>query len=382
MGTAGERNAEFVALRVVIFEDRAVGRYDDLEVAVVLIVAANANFEIFGEFLGVVGLAENRDVGDVERDGIRAIVAHGTQQLAIAERVIAGELDVADLNLGALDDFEDEDDGVAGGDAFVLRRDLGKLAAVLAEEFLENDFGFFDARGIETALDGESDFALFEAIENVGFGDGVDAVVTDAADDGALFNFEDDVFVIGTVGRIFDAKLYVFEILGVPESLKIAAKSFFIVGVAFAAEDAGLESVAANAAIAEEDDAIDDGRRILVGSGRGLRWSGLERRASRRLRSLLLRRLLLGSGLLRVGLLGGLSGGGRLRRRILRYNFCALRRIECCGSPRRFIRRATVRRKGGRDGQGGCEQQHKAHDPRGPSAQKPKRRTNFYLSGH
>jgi len=35
--------------------------------------------------------------------------------------MIPGELDVADFNFGAFLDFKDEDDGVAGGDALVLR---------------------------------------------------------------------------------------------------------------------------------------------------------------------------------------------------------------------------------------------------------------------
>ena len=240
VGAAGERDAEFVALRVVIFEDRAVGRDDDLEVAVVLIVAANADFEIFGELFGVVGLAENRDVPEVERNRVRAIVAHGADELAIAEGVVAGELDVADFNFRAFLNLEDEDDGVAGSDALVLRRDGGELAAVLAEQFLQDDFGFLDARRVEAAFDGEADFALFEAIENVGLGDRVDAVVADAANDGALSDFEDDVFVIGAVGRIFDAELYVFEKLRVPESLEIAAERFLIIRIAFAREDAGL----------------------------------------------------------------------------------------------------------------------------------------------
>ena len=45
--------------------------------------------------------------------------------------------------------------------------------------------------------------------------------------------------LIRAVGRIFHAEFYVFEKLGIPESLEIAAQSFFVVGVAFAAEDAG-----------------------------------------------------------------------------------------------------------------------------------------------
>ena len=185
-GAAGERDAELVALRVVIFEDRAVGRDDDLEVAVVLIEAADTDFEIFGELFGIVRLAQDGDVPEIKRNRVRAIVAHRADELAIAESVIAGEADVADFDFRAFLNLEDEDNGVAGGDALVLRRDGGELAAVLAKEFLEDDFGFLDARRIEAAFDGEADFALFEAIENVGFRDGVDAVVADAANDGAL----------------------------------------------------------------------------------------------------------------------------------------------------------------------------------------------------
>ena len=89
-------------------------------------------------------------------------------------------------------------------------------------------------------LDGEADFFLLKAIENVGLGNRVHAVVTDATNDGALFDFEDDVFVIDAVGRIFDAELYVFEKLRVPEGLEVAAESFFVIRVAFAREDARL----------------------------------------------------------------------------------------------------------------------------------------------
>ena len=120
--------------------------------------------------------------------------------------------------------------------------------------------------GSKLAFDGEADFAFLEAIENVGFGNGVDAVIADAADDRALFDFKDDVFVIGAVGRVFDAELYVFEKLRVPESLEVAAQRFFIVRIAFAREDARFQRVAADAAVTDEDDAIDDSGRILIGS--------------------------------------------------------------------------------------------------------------------
>ena len=119
-------------------------------------------------------------------------------------------------------------------------RHLGKLAAVLAEQLLQDDFGLLDARGIELALDGQTYLALFEAVEDVGFGNGVNAVIADAANDRALFDVEDDVLVIGSVGRVFDAEFDVFEKLRVPESLKVAAQSFFVIRIALAAEDARL----------------------------------------------------------------------------------------------------------------------------------------------
>ncbi len=70
------------------------------------------------------------------------------------------------------------------------------------------------------------------------------------------------------VGRIFDAELHVFEELGIPQRLKIAPQRLFVVGIALAAEDAGFQGVAADAAVADKDDAIDYragllGRRLL-----------------------------------------------------------------------------------------------------------------------
>ncbi len=116
---ARQRNAEAVPFRIDIFENGLAD--DDLEIAVVLIEAADADFQIFVEFFAVVGLRENGDFGDVQRNRVRTVVLHGANELAFAEGMIAGELNVADLDLGAFFDLEDQDDGVAGGDALVLR---------------------------------------------------------------------------------------------------------------------------------------------------------------------------------------------------------------------------------------------------------------------
>src|SRR5260370_24636605 len=111
--------------------------------------------------------------------------------------------------------------------------------------------------GVQLTFHGQTDLEPLEAVENVGFGNGMDAVVANAADDRTLPNVEDHIFVIGAVGRIFDAELHVFEELGIPQRLKIAPQRLFVVGIALAAEDAGFQRVAAYATLADKDDAID-----------------------------------------------------------------------------------------------------------------------------
>src|ERR1700722_13538961 len=104
----------------------------------------------------------------------------------------------------------------------------------------------------------------------------MDAVVANAANDGTLSDFENDVLMIGAVGRILDAELYVFEKLRVPEGLEVASERFLIIRIAFAREDASLQGVAADASIANKDDAVDEGGRILFGCGSCLRRCGFE----------------------------------------------------------------------------------------------------------
>src|SRR5207245_8267183 len=137
-------------------------------VAVVLVQAADAHFEVFVELLAIVSLRENRDIPEVQRNSVRPVVAHGAQELAVAESMIASELDLADLDLGTLHNLENENDRVTRGDALILRRDFGELAPVLAEQILKNHFRFLDLRGIERTFHGEADFAFLEAIKNVG----------------------------------------------------------------------------------------------------------------------------------------------------------------------------------------------------------------------
>src|SRR6185369_14166435 len=128
---AGKRNPQLVALGVEIFQNRFADA--DLEVSIVLIEAADTDFDVLVELLAVVSLGQNGEIRKPQRDRVRAIVAHRADNLAAAERVIAGEANVTHLDLGAFLNFENENDGVAGGDALVLRSNFGELPAVLAE---------------------------------------------------------------------------------------------------------------------------------------------------------------------------------------------------------------------------------------------------------
>ena len=81
---------------------------------------------------------------------------------------------------------------------------------------------------------------------------------------GTLFHVENDDLAVGAIRGIFDTQLNVFEKLRVPERLEIAAKGLFVVGIALAAENAGLKSVAADSAVAVKFDAFDHALRLCI----------------------------------------------------------------------------------------------------------------------
>ena len=119
-------------------------------------------------------------------------MAHGAEQLSVTESMIALEFDFADLNLGPFVDLEHENYRVAGGDALVLWGDLRELAAMFPEQLFQHNFRLLDFRGIKLAFHAEADFAFLEAVENVGFGDGMNAIVANAPDLRALLDFKQD----------------------------------------------------------------------------------------------------------------------------------------------------------------------------------------------
>ncbi len=83
-------------------------------------------------------------------------------------------------------------------------------------------------------------------------------VVANSPDDRTFFHFKNNDLGIFAVGRIFHPQLHVLEELRIPQSLKIAAQSFLVIDVVFAAEDPRLQRVIAHAPVANEIYAFDN----------------------------------------------------------------------------------------------------------------------------
>ena len=185
---------------------------------------------------------------------------HRADQLAVGKGVVPGELDPPDFDFRSFIHLKDEHDGVARCNALVFGRDLGELMPVLPEQLLQHDLSLLDPRGIELALHGEPHLAILVALENVGLGYRVNAVITDAADHRPLLDVENDDLAPRVLRAVLDAQLDVFEELGVPQGLKIAPQRLFTVGIADAAENSGFQCVAADPAIADKVDPLDRDR--------------------------------------------------------------------------------------------------------------------------
>ena len=107
------------------------------EESMVLVEAANPDFQVLIEFVAIESFIPDIDIGDLQRNRDRTRVTHRTDQLSRGEGVVALELDFADLHLGSFIDVEDQLYRVGGGNLFVSGLYHGELAPVLGEQFLE-----------------------------------------------------------------------------------------------------------------------------------------------------------------------------------------------------------------------------------------------------
>jgi hypothetical protein len=88
-------------------------------------------------------------------------------------------------------------------------------------------------------------------------------MVLDAADDGALDHVKGHDLGVGVAGFVLNLEANVFKILGIPKGLEIAPQRVCIVRVARPAENSGLQSFRADAAISVESDFSDSRSGLL-----------------------------------------------------------------------------------------------------------------------
>ncbi len=169
---------------------------------------------------------------------------------------------VPNLNLGPLLDDESDADR-SGRESAYFGADGGELTPVLGEQFLQDNFGFLDLRGIVLALHRESDFALLEAVEHVAGGNCIQSGVVDLADGGPFFdvNVKDPA-----LGALLALKADVLKVACIPESVEVAFDGGRVVDVAGLAEDAGLDRVGRDAVVAMDIDVDDE---VLLADNRG-----------------------------------------------------------------------------------------------------------------
>ncbi len=171
----------------------------------------------------------------------------------------------------------------------------------------------------------------------------MNAVVADAPDHRAFLHLEHHNLGVRPLRGIFHAQFHILEELRIPQCLKIAPQSLFVVSVSLAGENARFQSVGADAPVPDEINSRDDCLGLL---GRLLRRGAAcrDRRKSNRRRGPRIER--------------------RRRRGRVRGWRSARMVILLCGGGRR-------RR----------EQQQHCRDPGKPAQQYPKRQTDSAIRG-
>ena len=181
------------------------------EVALLLISIPYAVF-IFFELVGIEALCEEVFKQNGMRNADRSQVLHRADHFAVAENLVALDLDLADLHLRALVNLEDNFER-RGRDLAEFRLDGGELPAALGKEFLQHVSGALNLARIVLRFHGETNFPLFEPVQNLRDRNGLGAFVLDRAHDAALGQQEADDPAVRTA---FFLKADIIEAPGIP----------------------------------------------------------------------------------------------------------------------------------------------------------------------
>ncbi len=253
------------------------------EVAFLLIRVANTLF-IFFELCGVKSDRKQKFEEERMRNPDRTQILHRAYDVALGESLVAQNRDFADLDFGSLDNVEDHLER-RRRNAPKLGSDHGELMAMLGEQFLQHDGRMIHDVRVVHRLNGQTDLAFLETIEDVGDRNRLRAFVFDIADDGALGDDENHNEAAAVAP--FRLESDVVEAVRIPQRHEIAAQRVFVVNVAHFAEDQRPKGILGDAPGAAKLNSLDHVcRKSWLRARRGSLWRF----------ELRLRRGLLGSG--------------------------------------------------------------------------------------
>ncbi len=190
-----------------------------VDVALVGVVLLDAR-RVLLELRLLVGAAP----GDEGQPVLRPVLLHLLGQLAVAQLLVAGELDVADLDLRAFLDVEREVHQLRTGGQFLdLVRDLGELVALLRHHVAHDAFDLADQRGIDERVEPDRDAFFLQLVVDLGLLQLLAADVVHDLDALALLHLEDDALADDAVRVVVvdDLDRQVVEEVGRPEPLEV-----------------------------------------------------------------------------------------------------------------------------------------------------------------
>ncbi len=181
-----------------------------------------------------------------DADGLQ--VLHRRDQGAIRHGVVALESDPADFHCRAFLDVEGQGDP-GGRDGLDFGGDARELVAVLAEQLFQDDFGTLDLGGVVLAFNRDGNLRLLEALEHIGLGDRVEALVFDGLDGGLFADVDDQLDALGCV-RALDP--HIFEVAGVPKRVEVALDNRGIVQITLVREQARQHAFLGDTAVPDD----------------------------------------------------------------------------------------------------------------------------------
>ena len=109
----------------------------------------------------------------------------------------------------------------AGGSGFHFRANRGELMSVLAQHLLQHHLGALDDRGVVLALHREGNLFLLEAVQHVGDGNRVQALVVDLADRRLFTHVHNQLHAVLLL--FVDAlNAHIVEVAGIPQRVEVA----------------------------------------------------------------------------------------------------------------------------------------------------------------